>query len=169
MDDSIGFIGLGTMGGPMAANLLQAGKNLVVHDICPETEKPLCEQGATWTDDITDMRKQADVIISSLPGPKEIEQVRFSANGLVLVPDLSVRVRFGAWPARGRVSRGRSTEQSLLNQIMIRLPRQQWRESDGNHRGARRAWTRVSRRRRKAVPYNYTKRAAVSGFLRVSV
>ena len=83
MDDSIGFIGLGTMGGPMAANLLQAGKNLVVHNICPETEKPLCEQGATWTDDITDMRKRADVIISSLPGPKEIEQVGLSANGLV--------------------------------------------------------------------------------------
>jgi len=83
MDDSIGFIGLGTMGGPMAANLLQAGKKLVVHDICPETAKPLCEQGATWADDITDMRKHADVIISSLPGPKEIEQVGVSANGLV--------------------------------------------------------------------------------------
>jgi 3-hydroxyisobutyrate dehydrogenase len=47
MADSVGFIGLGNMGGPMALNLVKAGFALVVHDINPARLEPLVAAGAT--------------------------------------------------------------------------------------------------------------------------
>ena len=83
MTKSIGFIGVGTMGGPMATNLQRAGKRVIVHDIRREAAATLCDNGALWVDDFETMRREADVIITSLPGPREIEQVAFGEGGLV--------------------------------------------------------------------------------------
>jgi 3-hydroxyisobutyrate dehydrogenase-like beta-hydroxyacid dehydrogenase len=47
MAGSVGFIGLGNMGGPMARNLVKAGFELVVHDINPARLNPLVAAGAT--------------------------------------------------------------------------------------------------------------------------
>jgi len=47
MADTVGFIGLGNMGGPMALNLVKAGFALVVHDIDPARLEPLVAAGAT--------------------------------------------------------------------------------------------------------------------------
>src|SRR4051794_21444537 len=47
MAGSVGFIGLGNMGGPMALNLVEAGFELVVHDINPARLVPLVAAGAT--------------------------------------------------------------------------------------------------------------------------
>jgi 3-hydroxyisobutyrate dehydrogenase-like beta-hydroxyacid dehydrogenase len=47
MAGSVGFIGLGNMGGPMALNLVKAGFELVVHDINPARLDPLVAAGAT--------------------------------------------------------------------------------------------------------------------------
>ena len=44
----VGFIGLGAMGNPMAANLHKAGYELTVHDICREQGRNLEDSGATW-------------------------------------------------------------------------------------------------------------------------
>ena len=44
----IGFIGLGTMGGRMAAKLIEAGHTLVVYDIEPSAAAELRERGAGW-------------------------------------------------------------------------------------------------------------------------
>src|ERR1700730_776159 len=46
MTDTVGFIGLGNMGGPMALNLVKAGFELVVHDINPARVAPLVAAGA---------------------------------------------------------------------------------------------------------------------------
>ena len=83
MTDAVGFIGVGTMGGPMASNLQRAGKRLIVHDIRREAAETLCANGALWVDDFEAMRRETDVIVTSLPGPKEIEQVAFGPSGLV--------------------------------------------------------------------------------------
>ena len=83
MTETIGFIGVGTMGGPMAANLQHAGKRVIVHDIRREAAKTLCDHGAIWVDDFQSMRRETDVIVTSLPGPPQIEQVAFDENGLV--------------------------------------------------------------------------------------
>ena len=47
MVGSVGFIGLGNMGGPMALNLVNAGFKLIVHDINPARLEPLLAVGAT--------------------------------------------------------------------------------------------------------------------------
>ena len=83
MGETVGFIGVGTMGGPMAGNLQRAGKRVIVHDIRREAAKDLCEGGAEWVDDFRTLRERTDLVVTSLPGPREIEQVAFGANGLV--------------------------------------------------------------------------------------
>jgi 3-hydroxyisobutyrate dehydrogenase-like beta-hydroxyacid dehydrogenase len=47
MMDSVGFIQLGNLGGPMALNLVKAGFELMVHDINPARLEPLVAAGAT--------------------------------------------------------------------------------------------------------------------------
>jgi 3-hydroxyisobutyrate dehydrogenase len=74
-----GFIGLGTMGASMAANLqngLQArGDALVVHDIRRESASRHLQAGASWADSPQALAEQCDVIFTSLPGPPEFEAV----------------------------------------------------------------------------------------------
>ena len=71
----IGFIGLGNMGGPMALNLIKAGHTLVVHDLRRELAKPHVDAGATWADDVKTAARGAELILTSLPGPPEVESV----------------------------------------------------------------------------------------------
>ncbi len=71
----IGFIGLGNMGGPMALNLIKAGHTLVVHDLRRELAKPHVDAGATWADDVKTAARGAELILTSLPGPPEVEAV----------------------------------------------------------------------------------------------
>ena len=86
MSETIGFVGVGTMGGPMAGNLQRAGKRVIVHDIRREAAEGLCEGGAEWVDDFRALRDRTDLVVTSLPGPKEIEQVAFGANGHPPIP-----------------------------------------------------------------------------------
>src|SRR5450755_4111052 len=74
-----GFIGLGTMGASMAANLqtgLKArGDTLVVHDIRREAAARHLKDGAIWADSPQAVAEQSEVIFTSLPGPPEFEAV----------------------------------------------------------------------------------------------
>lgn len=81
---TIGFIGLGTMGASMAANILKAGHRLVVHDLRNETAAALLAAGADWADSPKDVAARSDVVFLSLPGPPEVEQVVFNSNSGVL-------------------------------------------------------------------------------------
>ncbi len=80
---NIGFIGLGNMGGPMALNLMKAGHTLVVHDVRPDAAKPHLEGGATWAESPQAAARAAELILTSLPGPPEVETVALGANGIV--------------------------------------------------------------------------------------
>ncbi len=71
----VGFIGLGTMGGSMALNLRKAGFELVVHDMRADAAKPQLAAGATWAGDVKALGKAVDVVLTSLPGPREAEAV----------------------------------------------------------------------------------------------
>jgi len=72
----VGFIGLGTMGGSMALNCRTKGKfEMIVHDLRREASLPHVEAGARWSDDIASLAQEADVVLTSLPGPKEVESV----------------------------------------------------------------------------------------------
>jgi 3-hydroxyisobutyrate dehydrogenase len=75
----VGFIGLGTMGAFMAANLskyLQSSNHgLVVHDIRQDAAKPFLAEGAEWAPTPRELAEKCDVVFLSLPGPKEVEAV----------------------------------------------------------------------------------------------
>ncbi|HEU0060809.1 MAG TPA: NAD(P)-dependent oxidoreductase [Hyphomicrobiaceae bacterium] len=79
----VGFIGLGTMGAGMAANLQKAGYQLIVHDIRRNLATPHLTAGARWADSPMSLAAQSTVIFTSLPGPPEVEAVALGPNGLV--------------------------------------------------------------------------------------
>jgi 3-hydroxyisobutyrate dehydrogenase len=79
----IGFIGLGTMGASMAANLQQAGHVLVVHDLRRASAEAHIGRGATWADSPRAAAEAADLVFTSLPGPPEVEAVALAADGLL--------------------------------------------------------------------------------------
>ena len=78
----VGFIGLGTMGQHMALNLLQAGHELVVHDIRREAAAPHLAAGAAWADTPAQAAAAVGVVFTSLPGPAEVETVALGDGGL---------------------------------------------------------------------------------------
>src|SRR2546423_15517460 len=79
----VGFIGLGTMGASMAANLQKAGYELVVHDIRRAAAERHLAAGAVWADSPKALAAECEVIFTSLPGPPEVEQVALGPNGLL--------------------------------------------------------------------------------------
>lgn len=79
----VGFIGLGTMGARMALNLRAAGYDIVVNDIRRDAGAPHLQAGATWADSARMMAEAADVVFTSLPGPREVEEVALGDNGLL--------------------------------------------------------------------------------------
>src|SRR4051795_4468199 len=79
----VGFIGLGTMGASMAANLQKAGYELVVHDIRRAAAERHMAAGAVWVDSPKALAEQCEVIFTSLPGPPEVEEGALGQNGLL--------------------------------------------------------------------------------------
>jgi 3-hydroxyisobutyrate dehydrogenase-like beta-hydroxyacid dehydrogenase len=63
------------MGSRLAANLLAAGFRLVVHDRRQESAPPLLDKGAACADSPGAMARAAAVVCTSLPGPKETDEV----------------------------------------------------------------------------------------------
>ncbi len=79
----IGFIGLGMMGSHMVAHLHQAGHDLVIHDVRRAAGEPALERGARWAETPADAARQSDIVMTSLPGPTEVEQVALGDNGII--------------------------------------------------------------------------------------
>jgi 3-hydroxyisobutyrate dehydrogenase len=79
----IGFIGLGNMGNGMVNNLLKAGYKLTIYDVRKEAAKPLMDQGAAWADTPKELAQKCELICSSLPGPKEVEEISMGKNGIL--------------------------------------------------------------------------------------
>ncbi|HEV8342664.1 MAG TPA: NAD(P)-dependent oxidoreductase [Candidatus Binatia bacterium] len=79
----VGFIGLGTMGASMALNVRAAGYDIVVNDIRREVSAPHLQAGATSVDSARKVAEDADVVFTSLPGPREVEEVALAEDGLL--------------------------------------------------------------------------------------
>ena len=79
----IGFIGLGNMGGPMALNLMKAGHELLVHDVRRETAAAHLDKGARWAASPREAAVDRELILTSLPGPVEVERVATGADGVI--------------------------------------------------------------------------------------
>ena len=80
---NVGFVGLGTMGAAMAGCLIKAGFPLIVNDIRREAAQSLLDAGAKWAKTPAEIAAACDVIFSSLPGPREVEEVALGEKGLI--------------------------------------------------------------------------------------
>src|ERR1700736_5974058 len=69
---SIAFIGLGNMGGPMAANLVKAGDKVVAFDLVEASRNQAKADGAAIADSAAAAVKGADVVITMLPAGKHV-------------------------------------------------------------------------------------------------
>jgi 3-hydroxyisobutyrate dehydrogenase len=84
MSDRVGFIGLGTMGGPMATNLARAGKAPVVYDASAAAAAALAKQpGVTVAGSPADVATQAAVVFTALPNDAIVRDVYLGAHGIV--------------------------------------------------------------------------------------
>ncbi|MCF8029928.1 MAG: NAD(P)-dependent oxidoreductase [Desulfohalobiaceae bacterium] len=83
MQQEVGFMGMGIMGGAMAANLVRAGYSVTVYnrsrDKCGELE----EMGARVADSPAQMARECGTVIAMLTGPQALEEVLFGREGAV--------------------------------------------------------------------------------------
>jgi 2-hydroxy-3-oxopropionate reductase len=80
---TIGFIGLGIMGRPLAHNLLKAGFSLIVHNRHQEVTDEFLLAGAHASALPRDIAISCDVVITMLPGPAQVEEVLFGPEGVI--------------------------------------------------------------------------------------
>lgn len=80
---TVGFVGLGAMGLPIAERLLQAGHRLIVNDVSPTAADPLVSSGAERAATVRELADQANVVLVSLPLPQIIREVAVGNDGLL--------------------------------------------------------------------------------------
>jgi 2-hydroxy-3-oxopropionate reductase len=82
MNPTIGFIGLGIMGKPMARNLLKAGYSLVVHNRSRAAVEELSKEGAQAAPSSKEVSQRSEVIITMLPDSPDVELVYAGEQGI---------------------------------------------------------------------------------------
>lgn len=80
---TIGFIGLGVMGKSMARHLLKAGYPLLVYTRTKEKAEDLLQEGAVWKETVADLAREADVVMTMVGDPRDVEQVYFGEGGIL--------------------------------------------------------------------------------------
>jgi 2-hydroxy-3-oxopropionate reductase len=81
LDMNVGFVGLGIMGKPMARNLINAGHQLVVYDVVPESVAELAASGAARGESARDVAARSEVTITMVPDGPEVEAAILGATG----------------------------------------------------------------------------------------
>jgi len=79
----VGFIGLGIMGAPMAANLLRAGFDVTVWNRSPSRTAPLLEAGANGADSPADVAAASEVTLSCVTNSGDVEEVALGPGGVI--------------------------------------------------------------------------------------
>ena len=80
----VGFIGVGNMGGPMCRNIVKKSNHQVtVFDLNAAALKTCTDLGATAAKSVAEVTKGADVVMTSLPMPKDVEAVTLGDNGIL--------------------------------------------------------------------------------------
>ncbi len=80
---TLGFIGLGVMGGRMARRLIDAGYPLVVHDINPAAVRTLAKAGASVATSPCEVANHADLVFASVPSPPVLTEITLGATGVI--------------------------------------------------------------------------------------
>ena len=80
---TVGFIGLGNMGAPMAANLVKAGHSVIGYDIVPAALHSLAAAGGKTASSAAEAARGADVVITMLPAGEHVREVWLHQGGLI--------------------------------------------------------------------------------------
>lgn len=83
MKPSVGFIGLGNVGGKLAGSLLRNGFDLTVRDLDRGLAQQFIDQGAKWADSPKVMAEQVDIVITCLPSPASCSVVLEAEDGIL--------------------------------------------------------------------------------------
>jgi 3-hydroxyisobutyrate dehydrogenase len=94
---TIAFIGLGNMGGPMAANLIKAGHKMVAFDLVEASRAQAKSDGATIADSATSAVNGADIVVTMLPAGKHVlavwnDVVPAMAKGALIIDSSTIDV-----------------------------------------------------------------------------
>ncbi|MBU0885684.1 MAG: NAD(P)-binding domain-containing protein, partial [Alphaproteobacteria bacterium] len=79
----IGFIGLGNMGGPMAANLVKAGHSVTGFDLMPDNMARAISGGVAAAPDIAGAVAGAEIVVTMLPAGAHVRQVYTGPGGIL--------------------------------------------------------------------------------------
>ena len=82
-DQSVGFIGVGRMGAPMAHRLIDAGYKLTIYDTNDAAMAPLVAKGAVKAATPAAVASAAEIVLGSLPTPAIVHAVALGSNGVV--------------------------------------------------------------------------------------
>ena len=83
MGNTIGFIGLGNMGFPMAMRMIEAGHEVMGCDIEPGIRERFTANGGRWADSPHAVASQCEVVLASLPTPAAVERVALGSDGVI--------------------------------------------------------------------------------------
>lgn len=83
MKPSVGFIGLGNIGGKLAGSLLRNGIEVTVRDLNRELAQPFLDKGAHWGESPKAMAEAVDIIITCLPSPAASAMVMEAEDGIL--------------------------------------------------------------------------------------
>ncbi len=79
----VGFIGVGNMGGPMCRNIVKnTNHEVIVFDLDPAAVARCTALGATAGTSVADVAARCEVVVTSLPMPKHVEEVALGAGGI---------------------------------------------------------------------------------------
>ena len=79
---TIGFIGLGIMGGPMAANLVKAGFDVTGFNLTRPQVDTLIGVGGRGADDVAGAVRDADIVVTMVPDSPDVEAVTSGEDGI---------------------------------------------------------------------------------------
>src|SRR5829696_936377 len=79
---TVGFIGLGIMGAPMAANLVKTGFDVIGYNRTPDKVQALVEQGGRGAEGIAEVVRGVDVVVTMLPDSADVLEVTTGPGGV---------------------------------------------------------------------------------------
>jgi 3-hydroxyisobutyrate dehydrogenase len=80
---AVGFIGIGVMGKSMAGHILQAGYPVLIYNRTKAKAEDLIQRGAVWKDTVAEVAREADVVITMVGYPSDVEEVYLGEHGLI--------------------------------------------------------------------------------------
>ncbi|GAA0129881.1 NAD(P)-dependent oxidoreductase [Bacillus velezensis] len=83
MNKTVGFIGLGVMGNSMASHILEAGYPVLVYTRTKHKAEEILNKGAVWQETVKDLSEKADIIITMVGYPSDVEEIYLGESGIL--------------------------------------------------------------------------------------